>query len=151
MNGTRQLLALALLALSGAVQAAGVGDTLPELALKDAADVVHTLDDAVHRIYYSGDRDSGGLLKETAPAQAQLDAQHAVAIANVSDAPGFVKFMIRKSLKGRAYVTWMDESGVTKPLFPVRPGQVTIIDLQRRKITAVRYAGSVEALRNELK
>lgn len=147
----RTLVAIALALAAFQAHALNIGDEVPVLQMKDAKDVEHTLGDEVRRIYYSGDRDSGGAMKEAAPTQAQLDAQHAVAIANIADAPGFVKYLIRKSMNDRAYTTWLDASGATKPLFPVRPGQVTIIELQARKITAIRYAPDVAAIRNELK
>ena len=130
--------------------AATVGDELPALELKDASDAPHVLDASIRRIYFTGDRGSGGVMKDAAPVQAQLDAQHAIVIADISEAPGFVKFMIRSSLKDRGYLSWVDAGGVTKSLFPVRTGQVTVLDLEQRRIRAIRYAADVAAVKQEL-
>ena len=144
------LLALAALVAVSA-HAASVGDEVPALEMKDAADAPHVLDDSIRRIYFAGDRDSGGVMKDASPTQAQLDAQHAVAIANIAEAPGFVKYLIRRSLKERPYSTWVDAAGMTKNLFPARAGQVTVIDLEQRKIRAIRYAANADAVKQELK
>jgi hypothetical protein len=143
---------LAALLATGVATAAGVGDTLPEFALNDGAGKEHVLDDSVRRIYASADRAGDRLLKDALkePGQAALDAQAAVVIADISGAPGFVKGMIRSSVRDRKYATWLDESGKTRNLLPYREDAIAVIDLAGRRITAVRYASSVEALRQEL-
>lgn len=137
-------------ALAAPAFAAGLGDTVKPLALKDQTGTERTLDDSVRRIYANSSRAGDKLMKDAAPTQARLDAQHAVAVAEISKAPGFVKYLIRKSLKDRAYATWIDDSGTTRSLLPYRDDQVSVIELDKGTITAIRYVGSVEALQREL-
>lgn len=146
----RAIVALMLLAFAAAAHGAGVGDVLPALEMKDAADQARVLDGAVRRIYFTPDRAAGEIVKAVMPKQAQLDGQGAVVIANIAEAPGFVKALIRRSLKQRPYATWLDVAGVTQPLLPARAGQVTVVELDQRRITAVRYATSAAGLQQEL-
>ncbi len=146
------LMALLALVLSANAFALQPGDTLPELSLEDAGGTDHTLDEAVRRIYLSGDRKSGNLIKEAMDGrdQATLDAQQAIVIAEISAAPGFVKRMIRSSLKDRSYTTWVDTKGRTKQALPYRPDRVTVLDLDARRVLAIRYHAELDGLRQEL-
>lgn len=145
------VLALTLVSgLGGPAFAAGVGEALPLLKFKDQAGAERTLDASVRRIYANASRGGDALMKKAAPTQAALDAQRAIALAEISQAPGFVKYLIRKSLKDRPYATWIDESGATRALLPYKDGDVSVIELDQGRITAVRHLGSVEALRREL-
>jgi hypothetical protein len=145
-----QILCVALFA--GPANAAGLGDELPALALKDASGNTHTLGDGVRRIYANADRKGDALMKEAMSAleQKTLNAQGAVVIADISEAPFFVKSIIRSSLKERSYATWLDVSGSTKPLLSYRPDHVTVLELRQRRITAIRHVGEVEDLKREL-
>lgn len=131
---------------------AGVGDLLPPLELKDAQDRPQRLDDTVRRIYATSDRKSGALMETamTGLDQSQLDAQRAVVIAEISAAPFFVKSIIRGSLRDLRYSTWLDARGLTRSLLPYRPDQVTVIELEQRRIKAVRHVGDADRLRQEL-
>lgn len=132
--------------------AAAIGDELPAVTLKDQADTAHTLDSSVQRIYANADRKGDGMMKAAMAKldQSVLDAQHAVVIADISGAPGFVKSIIRSSLKDRRYTTWLDVSGNTRSLLPYRANQIAVIELDQRRIVAVRYVADAEALRREL-
>lgn len=144
------VLAIATL-FSAAVAAAQIGDALPALTLKDQHDTPHTLDASIKRIYANADRKGDKLmagLKEL--DQARLDAQKAIVVADISEAPGFVKRIIRSSLKDRRYTVWMDVAGSTKSMLPRRPDQVTVIDLEQGRIKAIRYVSDAEALQREL-
>lgn len=144
---------LLLVLFCGAASAAGaVGDLLPVLELKDARDQPRAVDDTIRRIYLSVDRRGGTLVRE---AMAQdgatlLSAQRAVTIAEISEAPGFVKRLIRSGLADRPYPTLIDAAGLTRELLPRREDQVTIVDLQQRRITALRFVGEAPALRQAL-
>ena len=140
------------LGLVASAQASELGNSLPPLNFKDSKGQSQTLNPELRRLYLSADRQGGGLIKEAMEGlgQATLDAQQAVAIADISDAPGFVRRLIRGSLEDRSYRTWMDESGHSRPHLPYREKRVTVVDLERMKITAIRHLGDVEALRAEL-
>lgn len=146
------LMALCAAIASGATTVREIGEVLPALTLKDQHDKPHTLDDSVRRIYANADRKGDALMKETM-AQLEpsaLDAQKAVVIAEISAAPFFIKSIIRGSLKDRRYTTWLDTQGETQKLLPYRPEKVTVIELEQRRITAIRYIGDTQSLRQEL-
>lgn len=134
--------------------AASVASAAEPLAftLKDANGTSHTLDDSVKRLYLSADRAGDKLMKAVMKdlGQATLDQQHAIVVADISAAPGFVKGFIRSSLRDRKYLTWLDEAGSTKKLLPYREDRIGIVQLDRRQITQVRYVSEPEDLRREL-
>ena len=140
------------LCLTASAQASDLGKQLPALTFKDSKGQSQTLNPDLRRLYLSADRQGGGLIKEAMKglSQTDLDAQQAAAIADISDAPGFVRRLIRGSLEDRSYRTWMDESGHSRPHLPYREKRVTVVDLEQMTITAIRHLGDVDALRAEL-
>ncbi len=148
IRNRRFLPAVALCLCSLAAGATGVGDTLSALELKDAHGKPQQLADHHCRIYASIDRKGDKLIKAALAErkQAALDAQHAVVIADISGAPGFVKRIIRSSLKDRDYSTWLDEKGSTERKLARRDKRISVIDIDRRKVTALQFLGDEEAL-----
>ena len=147
----RTLAALALGLLSQAGFAAvDICEELPALTRKDQTGTERTLDATVRRIYANADRKGDGLMKAAKIEQAQLDAQRAIVVADISEAPGFVKSIIKSSLKDRRYATWLDTAGSTKKLLPYKADQIVVIELEARRVKAVRYLADAEALRREL-
>lgn len=148
----RPLLLLISLGLTTATSATEPDKTLPPLSFKDSKGQSQTLNPELRRLYLSADRQGGGLIKDAMKGldQSTLDAQNAVAIADISDAPGFVRRLIRGSLEDRSYRTWMDESGSSRPVLPYRDKRVTVVELEALKITAIRHLADVDALRAEL-
>ena len=138
------------LAAQTALAAVAVGEELPALTLKDQAGTERTLDASVRRIYANADRKGDGLMKAAKIEQAQLDAQKAIVVADISEAPGFVKSIIKSSLKDRRYSTWLDTAGSTKKLLPYKADQIVVIELEARRVKAVRHLADAEALRREL-
>lgn len=153
---TRSLLAALLLSslslLPGATIAAETGETLTPFSLEDQAGKTHTLDTSIRRIYATGDRKSAALFKDAMAQRDQqtLDAQQAIVIAEISEAPGFVRRMIRSGLSDRPYSTWVDTRGSTRRLLPYRPDRVAVIDLANLQITAIRHHADIEAVIQEL-
>lgn len=132
------------------VAAAEIGDTLQPLALRDAADTPKQLAADIRRIYATADRRGDRLLNEAlkdVESAALLDAQGAVVIADISAAPGFIRRIIRSNLRERGYSTWIDQTGETRTLLPYRSDQVSVIDLDGLRITAIRGVSEVEILR----
>lgn len=149
---TTRLVTLLLAVASLAAVAAEPGDTLPAFELETAGGEERVLDASIRRIYATGDRKSDELL-ETAMReldQSVLDAQGAIVIADISGAPFFVKGMIKSSLEERAYSTWVDTRKKTRAHVPYRSDRVAVIDLDARRIVAIRHHGDSEALRREL-
>lgn len=148
------LLALALSMIASASFAAGVGvgEALPELTLDDASGKPHTLVPELRRIYTTADRSGDKLIKAAMDGlkQANLDAQGATVIADISGAPFFIKGIIRSNLRERGYTTWLDSSGDTRKILAYRENRVAIIELDQLKVTAIRYVSTVEDLKREL-
>ncbi len=152
MNYSVILLGLAACLLPVAATAVQVGDELPAFELSDQHGKQHQLGDTVRRIYANDSRSADKLMKQALEElkQAALDNQQAIAVADVSAAPGFVKRIIRSSLKDRDYITWMDTKGSTGKFLPYREDRVSVIELDQRRITAIRYVSSLNELRAEL-
>jgi len=154
MKHLASLLTAAALTLTAlAATATEVGTQLPELRLKDQTGATHTLNASVRRIYANADRKGDSMMKAamTGATQAALDAQGAVVIADISEAPGFVKMLIRSSLKDRGYITWLDTSGSTRNTLPYRKDQITLLELDQRRITAIRFLADEDSLKRELR
>lgn len=145
-------LLLSALAWGGPVHAADIGDTIPTIELKDQSDLGHKLDDGIQRIYATADRKGDKLMKAVMEKrdQSAFNAQRAIVIADISEAPGFVKRIIKSSLKDRRYTTWLDTQGDTRALLPYRADQVVVIELERRRIKAIRYAADEAGLQREI-
>lgn len=145
------LLLASLLSLAG-MAAAEVGQRVDAFTLEDAHKTAHTLSADVQRIYATADRKGDELLKTAMESldQSTLDAQNAIVVADISEAPWFVKRIIRGSLKDRSYTTWMDREGITRELLPYQAGGVTIIDLDAFSITGVTLAKDAVSLRQAL-
>jgi hypothetical protein len=157
MRVLAQRLAVLLLATVGAssastASAAETGAPLPALAVKNSAGELLTLNDDIRRIYANGDRKGDRLIKAAMAGRDQdtLDAQGAIVVADISAAPGFIRRIIRNELRERSYATWLDESGDTRALLPYRQDHITVLELDARRVTAIRHIGDVETLRREL-
>ena len=127
-----------------------VGDTVAVFTLKDQKGTDRTLDAGTRRIYANAGRKSDGVMKEAKIEQARLNAQKAIVVADISAAPGFVKSIIKSSLKDRRYDTWIDTKGSTQKTLAYKEDQIAIIELDQLKVKAIRYVASVEALQKEL-
>ncbi len=157
MNTRVHRLAVLLLSLSSALSAttilaAEIGAPLPTLAVKDSAGTALVLGDGVQRIYANGDRKGDKMIKAAMAGrgQAALDAQRAIIVADISAAPGFIRRIIRNDLKERSYATWMDETGDTRKVLPYREDQITVLELDAGRVTAIRYIADAETLKQEL-
>ncbi|HQQ74594.1 MAG TPA: hypothetical protein PK031_05535, partial [Pseudomonadales bacterium] len=109
----------------------------------------HTLGVATRRIYFTHDMAGGKLLKAALGenGQALLDSQQAVAITDVSEMPSVIRSMMAlPAMKKRSYLIWIDEIGVVVRSLPRKPEQVTVIDLDQMRITAVQFAADKKAL-----
>lgn len=143
-------LTAALLLAPTLTSAANVDEVIPALTLKDQLGNPHTLDATVRRIYANADRKGDALMKSAELDQAKLDKQKAIVIADISEAPGFVKRIITGSLKDRRYTTWLDVKGSTRKSLPYRADQVTVIELDGLRIKAIRSVADKAALQKEL-
>lgn len=147
----KKLLVFLLLAVvaNTSLYAAGVGELLPSIQLKDQFGKMHSLEPTVKRIYFTHDMAGGKLLKAALgdKGQAVLDSQQAVAITDVSQMPAMIRSMMAMpAMKKRSYQIWIDETGKVVAGLPRKPDQVTVIELDHQKITSVKYAADEKAL-----
>ncbi|HEY1077913.1 MAG TPA: hypothetical protein VGE51_14575 [Fontimonas sp.] len=122
---------------------------LPELSYKDASDKDQRIGPQTRQLYVSIDRAGGKLLEEALAGadQAQLDTQGAAVVADLSDAPRFIRPLIRSSLRKQKYSTWLDETGAIRKLVPVRENHITVVELDRFVVKSIRYIGDTTTLR----
>lgn len=150
MNTLARICLAAGLLLPTLTSAAKVGDVLPALTLKDQIGNPHTLDASTKRIYANADRKGDALMKAARIQQQQLDKQKAIVVADISEAPSFVKRIITGSLKDRLYTTWLDVKGSTQKSLAYSADKVTVIELDNLRITAIRSVADTAALQKEL-
>ncbi len=143
------LLVPLLASLLSTAHAAQPGERLPAFSLPDQQGAQHTLSASVKRIYYTRDMAGGKLMKAVLveKAQQRLDAQAAVAVADVSGMPAPIRSMMAlPALKKRPYTVWIDEAGSTAAVLPQPSDSVVVVDVQDMTITQVRYAKTEEEL-----
>lgn len=131
------------------LHAAGTGESLSGIQLKDQFGKMHSLEPTVKRIYFTHDMAGGKLLKAALgdKGQAVLDSQQAVAITDVSQMPAMIRSMMAMpAMKKRSYLIWIDETGKVLADLPRKPDQVTVIELDHQKITSVRFAADEKSL-----
>ncbi len=148
----KKLLKASMLAALGSlsVQAADIGQTLPPLQLKDQFGNAHVVTLTTRRLYFTHDMAGGKLLKAVLgdKGQAVLDAQQAMAIADVSGMPSMVRnMMAMPAMKKRSYKIGVDEAGNVSASLPRQPDQVTVIDLDQFVVRAVRFAADEKSLK----
>lgn len=147
----KKALVFSLLAVvaSASLWAADVGELLPGIQLKDQFGKVHSLEPTVKRIYFTHDMAGGKLLKAVLGdrGQAELDNQQAIAVTDVSQMPSMIRSMMAMpAMKKRSYQIWIDETGKVLAGLPRKPDQVTVIEMDKMKITAVHFAADEKAL-----
>jgi hypothetical protein len=147
---SKKIIAVICLALASlSLYALEMGAVLPALQLNDQFGKAHTLDAATRRIYFTHDMAGGKLLKAVLGDKGQtiLDSQQAVAITDVSQMPSMIRSMMAMpAMKKRSYQIWIDESGKVISDLPRKPDQVTVIELDQLKITAVQFVADEKAL-----
>lgn len=148
----KKLLKASVLAVFGSlsVQAAGIGQTLSPLQLKDQFGNEHVVTISTRRLYFTHDMAGGKLLKAVLgdKGQAILDAQQAMAIADVSGMPSMVRSMMAMpAMKKRSYKIGVDEAGNVSAGLQRQPDQVTVIDLDQFVVQAVHFAADEKSLK----
>lgn len=121
---------------------------IPALTLNDQHGKPHTLDDSVQRILFIRDMGGARLLRKVFTQHpAVIDGTHTVAIGNFSEMNGFIRrAMTVPALRKRPYAIWVDTTGASKDL-PALEEQVTVMEINQRTITRIRYAADENSLR----
>ena len=128
-----------------------VGSVIAPATLLDQNDKPHRIDESVRIIFFAREMEGGkvirALLDEEGPEY--LVKQRAVYVADISDMPRLVANMLAlpKMREERPYPTLLDRDGKTTAPYPSEEGRVTILLLDRLRVKAIHYRGSVGGLR----
>lgn len=151
----RSMLLLTLLALPMVLVAEGfeVGQTLPELTLKDQHDVAQTITPATRLLIFSAERNASSLVESVLDGQtaATLDAAGVRYVADISAMPGMVtKLIALPKMRKRPYPMLLGREPAETAMLPREPGKVTLIEAADGTITGVRYLADAPALKAAL-
>jgi len=130
-----------------------VGDTLPAARFDDQHGRTHILHDQVRVIVFSRDMEAGDVIKTALrdDGATLLTNAGAVYVADVSGMPGMIRRMFAlPKMRQRAYPMLLDVDGATTARFPARPGQATVLVLEKLRITNAQYHPDAVGLRGAL-
>jgi hypothetical protein len=143
------LLVALLLALPAGAETYVVGNTLPELSMKDQHGEPHAIGEDVRGVLFSRDMDGGGVLRKALEQGGAdlLKKTGSVYVADVSRMPGLVRrFFALPRLRRRGYPVLLDEDGSLTKDFPSAEGKGTLIELKGLRITRIRHFSAPEEL-----
>jgi len=152
MTAYRNLLSAIFIALLSACTSVppppqqGVGSLLPETTIEDQHGNVHSIDDSVRLVLMSRDMDGGRIVREaleqTGPEA--LEQAAAVYISDISGMPGLIqRSMAIPAMRKRPYPMLLDRTGDFTAAFPAEPGKATLLVVDRRRVSEIRFAGEV--------
>jgi hypothetical protein len=127
-----------------------VGSVIPKATLLDQHEKPHQLDESVKVIFFAREMEGGNVIRSLLDSEGPefLEKHHALYIADISEMPSLIaKMMALPRMKKRPYPTVLDRDGLVTAAFPSEEGRVTILRLDRLKVTGIEYRGSVEGLR----
>lgn len=119
--------------------------------LLDQNDVPHKIDASVRVIFFAREMEGGAviqaLLDQEGPGY--LGKHRALYVADISGMPSLIAKLVAipKMREERPYPTLLDRDGATTAPFPSEEGRVTIMGLDKLRVTAIHYRGSVAGLR----
>jgi hypothetical protein len=132
----------------GDAQAAlSAGDVLPALALADQHGRPQRLDEGVRLVLFTRDMDAGRLVQRAlSDADAvRLSQSGAVYVSDVSRMPRLVRRIVAKPrMRQRPYPMLLDEEGEATAALPSREGRVTLLFLERLRVSEIRFAETPE-------
>jgi hypothetical protein len=125
------------------------GETIPRLALEDQHGRRGEVDERVRLLLFTREMRAGGIVKEAlADAdQALLEARRAVYVADISGMPAVVSRLFAvPAMRRRAYRVLLDRDGAATEGLPAVEGKVTVVALDRLRITRITHATSAAEL-----
>lgn len=136
------------LLLLAALAALAPGSTLPPLTLTDQHDVATTIGAQTRVIVFTRDMDAGDLVKAALATQpALLDTAQAAYVSDISGMPSLIARMFAvPAMRKRPYRILLDRDGKATAELPSVEGKVTVIALDRGRITAITFVDSSAAL-----
>ena len=128
-----------------------VGARLAPAMLLDQNEVPHRIDESIRIIFFAREMEGGAviraLLDEEDPNY--LEQHHALYVADISAMPTLIARLVAipKMQKERPYPTLLDRDGTTTAPFPAEQGRVTVMALDKLRVTAIDYLGSPAGVR----
>jgi hypothetical protein len=153
---TRAVAWLGMLVLAAGVVRAeplAVGATLPPLVGEDQHGAPAKVDDSVRLLLVSHDMDGGDVVKAALATANQefLDRHHAVYVADIAGMPAMIsKLFALPKMRQRPYRIVLDRDGSSTRDLPREKGHVTVVALDRLRITRIEQVASADALRATL-
>jgi len=131
-----------------------VGSRIPAATLLDQNDVPRQIDENVRIVFFAREMEGGAiiraLLEEEAPNY--LTKLRALYVADISGMPSIIANLmaIPKMQRERPYPTLLDRDGATTAAFPSKEAHVTIMGLDRLRVMAIHYPGSMAGMREAI-
>lgn len=141
----RWITAVMLIALTAIAAPYEVGQTLPEQVFEDQFGKKLQIDDSTEILLFAFEMDPGkraiALLKKRPPLY--LEDHHILFINDVSGAPSFVlSFFMLPKFEDYPFRMGLIKDETFHEQYPAKPETLTLIRLDKRKITAIEYPGS---------
>lgn len=154
--GTAALLALTTPALAHDhdVQRLVVGDAVPRLSLEDQHGEAASLPGEGRKlILFMADMDAGDFAHAALEraGQAALEEKGAALVADIHRMPGIISAMIAKPrMRDYSYRLILIEEEGPGAVFPRKPGQITVLELEEGRIESIGYLKNADELRKLL-
>jgi hypothetical protein len=128
------------------------GSRIEPATLYDQNEKAHRIDESVQIIFFAREMEGGKVIRALLDAEGPeyLMKQRALYVADISDMPTLIANMVAipKMREERPYPTLLDRDGKITAPFPSEEGRVTILVLDRLRVKAIHYRGSVGGLRD---
>ena len=127
----------------------GVGSLLPDDPIEDQFGEQHVLGDEVRLVLLTRDMEAGEVAR-AAIAQAgaaSLEGPARVYVSDISGMPSMIARMFAiPKMRDRPYPLLLDRDGRFTARFPSEEGHVTILVVERRRITEIRHLAEPDAI-----
>lgn len=128
-----------------------VGGTVPRVMLYDQNEQPHRIDESVRVIFFAREMEGGKVIRALLDKEGPkyLDAHRAVYVADISEMPRLIASMVAipQMRSERPYPTLLDRDGKATASYPSEEGRVTVLVLDKLRVKAIVYRGSVAGLK----
>lgn len=129
------------------------GDTFDAIRYEDQHGSIKILDDSVRNVIFLADMDAKDSLHEVLEEKGQdyLDKHQAVVIADIHRMPYLVSVMFAlPAMRDYSYILHLIREAGPGARFPQKPGHLTLIRLEDRKIQSIELLQSGKSMLTEL-
>lgn len=124
-----------------------VGDAVELTGLQNQFGEPLVLGRTLRKLLFVPDRAAGEVLHEALQERGErfLERHQAVVIADISGMPGFIsRFIAVPKMRSYSYAVYLGRKAGATQTLPRRRGRMTLLELDRRRITAWRYVDAGE-------